>query len=81
FNARNEHRSAFNRQLFSNGKLWLALLAVLTLQAVVVHWTPAQAVFDTVDLGGDDWLLATAVASTTLWLDEGRKLLRRRLAR
>jgi Ca2+-transporting ATPase len=50
FNARAEHGSAFNRQFFSNGKLWLALLAVVLLQVVAVHWAPAQAVFDTVDL-------------------------------
>ncbi|MEQ9060315.1 MAG: cation-translocating P-type ATPase [Gammaproteobacteria bacterium] len=75
FNARNEQRSAFNRQLFSNGKLWLALLAVLALQAIAVHWQPAQAVFDTVDLARGDWLVAAAVASSVLWLDEMRKLL------
>ena len=31
FNARSEHGSAFNRQFFSNGKLWLALLGVVQL--------------------------------------------------
>ncbi|MHB8788047.1 MAG: cation transporting ATPase C-terminal domain-containing protein, partial [Thauera sp.] len=75
FNARTEHGSAFNRQFFSNGKLWLALLGVVLLQVVVVHWAPAQAVFDTVDLSTDDWLIATAVASSTLLLEEARKLL------
>jgi len=75
FNARTEHGSAFNRQFFSNGKLWVALLGVVLLQIVVVHWAPAQAVFDTVDLSADDWLIATAVASSTLFLEEARKLL------
>ena len=75
FNARNEHGSAFNRQFFANGKLWLAILGVVVLQVIVVHWTPAQGVFDTVDLTAGDWLLATAVASSTLLLEEGRKLL------
>ena len=50
FNARAEHGSAFNRQFFRNGKLWLALAAVVALQVVVVHWGPAQAIFDTVSL-------------------------------
>ena len=77
FNARTEHGSAFNRQFFSNGKLWLALLGVVLLQIVVVHWAPAQAVFDTVDLSANDWLIATAVASSTLLLEEARKLLLR----
>jgi len=75
FNARVEHGSAFNRQFFSNGKLWLALGAVLGLQVLVVHWGPAQAVFDTVDLSLTDWAWSIAIASSVLLLDEGRKLL------
>ncbi|MDP2170717.1 MAG: HAD-IC family P-type ATPase [Rhodocyclaceae bacterium] len=74
FNARNEHGSAFNRQFFSNGKLWLALAGVVGLQILVVHWAPAQAIFDTIDLSLNDWLLATAIASSTLILEEARKL-------
>ena len=34
FNARAEHHSAFNRQFFSNGKLWAALGTVVGLQAL-----------------------------------------------
>jgi Ca2+-transporting ATPase len=77
FNARAEHGSAFNRQFFSNRKLWLALVAVLLLQVVAVHWGPAQAVFDTVDLSVTDWAWSLAVASSVLFLDEGRKFLLR----
>jgi len=77
FNARAEHGSAFNRQFFANGKLWLALGAVIILQAVVVHWGPAQAVFDTVDLSAGEWALAALTASSVLFLDEMRKLLLR----
>ena len=75
FNARAEYGSAFNRQFFSNGKLWLALTAVVGLQVLAVHWGPAQAVFDTVDLGLGDWCLAAAIASSTLLLEEARKLM------
>ena len=75
FNARAESGSAFNRQFFSNGKLWLALGSVVVLQIVVVHWAPAQAVFDTVDLSLVEWLLAAAVASSVLLLEELRKRL------
>ena len=74
FNARAEFGSAFNRQFLSNGKLWLALISVVVLQVVVVHWGPAQAIFDTVDLGLSDWLLSVAIASSTLFLEETRKL-------
>ena len=75
FNARSEHSTVFNKNFFSNGKLWLALGAVLGMQMLAVHWAPAQSIFDTVDLKSNDWLLAIAVASSVLFLDEGRKLL------
>ena len=74
FNARAEHGSAFDRQFFSNGQLWLALIAVVVLQGVVVHWGPAQAIFDTVDLSLADWAWSLAMASSVLLLEEARKL-------
>ena len=77
FNARAEHSSAFNANFFRNGKLWLALAGVLALQAMAVHWPPAQAIFGTTDLRPHDWLLAALVASSVLLLDEARKLLTR----
>jgi P-type Ca2+ transporter type 2C len=39
-----------------------------------VHWGPAQAVFDTVDLTLTDWALSLAIASSVLLLEEARKL-------
>lgn len=75
FNARAEHGTAFNVNFLRNGKLWLALLGVVLLQIVVVHWAPAQGLFGTTDLSIADWLLAAAVASSVLLLDEARKLL------
>lgn len=74
FNARNETGSAFNRQFFANGKLWAALIGVVGLQVVVVHWSLAQAIFRTVDLSLYDWGLATLVAASVLVLEEVRKL-------
>lgn len=55
FNTRAERGSAFNEHFFRNGKLWLALIAVIALQVVAVHRRPAQAIFDTVDLTLEDW--------------------------
>ena len=78
FNARAEHGSVFNANFFNNGKLWLALATVLVLQAMAVHWPPAQSIFGTADLRLDDWLRATLVASSVLLLDEARKLLMKR---
>jgi P-type Ca2+ transporter type 2C len=77
-NARNESGSAFNRQMFANGKFWLALGAVLVLQVLAVHWGPAQAVFGTAPLGLADWGLAALTASSVLWIEEARKALARR---
>jgi len=74
FNARTEHGSAFNPGFLRNRWLWLALASVLVLQALVVHWGPAQAVFRTTDLSLADWGLALSVASSVLLLDELRKL-------
>ena len=75
FNARVEHSSAFNRQFFSNRKLWFALGTVLGLQALVVNWAPAQFIFHTTALSAQDWGLAFAVASSILLLDESKKLM------
>ncbi len=80
FNARVGRGSAFNGAFFANGKLWLALLSVVGLQAVVVHWGPAQALFHTTDLEPLQWGLAAAVASSVLILDELRKLVLRLFA-
>ncbi len=77
FNARAEYGSAFNRHFFSNGKLWLALAGVLIMQVIAVHWAPAQAIFGTNDLALDDWGWSLAIASSVLFLEEGRKLLLR----
>ena len=75
FNARTEHGTAFNRQFFANGKLWTALIGVVGLQVVVVHWGPAQEIFRTTDLSAADWGLTIAVAASVLLLEEAHKLL------
>lgn len=76
FNARAEHSSVFNRNFFRNGKFWLALAGVLVLQVLVVHWTPAQAIFATIDLHWQDWVMAVLTAASVLVLDEARKAIR-----
>lgn len=74
FNARAEYGSTFNANFLRNGKLWLALAGVLLLQAVVVYWPPAQAIFNTVPLTALEWLMAVGAASSVLVLEELRKL-------
>ncbi|MBL8659236.1 MAG: cation-translocating P-type ATPase [Rhodospirillales bacterium] len=74
FNARAETDTAFSRQFFANRPLWLALLGVVVLQVVAVHWPPAQAVFRTTALTLSEWALALAVGSSVLLIEEARKL-------
>jgi len=76
FNARAERGSSFNRHFFANRMLWTSLLGVLALQALAVHWGPAQAIFRTVDLTMPQWLIAIAVGASVLVLEEARKAVR-----
>ena len=77
FNARVERGSALNKYFFNNKMLWSALTGALVLQIIAVQWTPAQGVFGTQSLSLADWVLATLVASSILFLEESRKLLAR----
>jgi P-type Ca2+ transporter type 2C len=74
FNARVERGTAFNRQFFKNAMLWTSLAGVLVLQAVAVHWPPAQSIFGTRSLSLGEWGIAFGVAATIVLLEEGRKL-------
>ena len=73
FNARAEKGSALTRNFFKNINLWLALAGVVGMQATMVMWGPAQAIFHTVPLSPADWLTATATAASILVIEEGRK--------
>ena len=75
FNARVESGTAFNRHFFDNLMLWVSLAGVIVLQAVAVHWPPAQSIFGTQTLSIGDWGIATGVAASILLLEEGRKLM------
>lgn len=75
FNARNEQSSSFNTHTLDNSMLWLSLLAVVVLQAIAVHWPPAEAVFGIGGMSSTDWVIAVSVAASILLLEEGRKLL------
>ena len=79
FNARSEKNSAFNPNFFANRLLWLAIGSVVLLQILVIHWSPAQALFHTTALTQQDWLIASGVAASVLILEELRKLLSRGL--
>ena len=73
FNARVEFGSTFTRGFFSNRMLWLSLTAVIVMQALAVHWPPAQTVFGTTELSAGQWAMAAGVASWVLVQEELRK--------
>lgn len=82
FNARVERGTAFNRRFFENPMLWASLGGVVVLQAIAVHWQPAQEIVGTSAMTMEDWGIAISVAASILVLEEGRKwagLLRDRL--
>jgi Ca2+-transporting ATPase len=79
FNARSERRSAFTL-LFANRWLWLAVLASLALQLLVLYVPVMQRAFGTVPLGPGEWLECAAMASVVLWVSEIMKAIRRRRA-
>ncbi|MDB5868596.1 MAG: putative cation transport ATPase [Polaromonas sp.] len=81
FNARVEHGSTFSAGFFKNRMLWGSLVAVLGLQALAVHWPPAQSIFGTTALSAAQWAIAIGVASSVLILEEGRKALVRLFSR
>ena len=72
-NVRSTNGSVFSRDMAHNAPIWVALGAVPLLLIAVVQVPFLQGVFDTTSLRADEWLLATAVASSILWLEELRK--------
>jgi len=76
FNARSDRVSAFVKP-FENRILWLSILVTVALQVAVVHVPFLQRAFDTAPLDATEWLIALALASAVLWVDEIRKLLHR----
>jgi Ca2+-transporting ATPase len=76
FGARSDESSAA-RELFANRWLWASVLLALALQCAVLYLPSLQRAFDTAPLTVRDWVIATAVASSALWVREIEKALRR----
>ncbi|WP_312179329.1 cation-translocating P-type ATPase [Arthrobacter sp.] len=75
-------RTLFSLQTFTNRTIWLALGAVVVLQFLVVQLGVFEALFDTVPLTADQWLLCIGVAASIVVVSELSKAigaLRRRL--
>lgn len=75
FNVRSNQISAFYR-MFSNGKLWLAVIASGALIAVVAAVPALALVFKVTALTGTQWLLVTLLSFAPLLVVEVFKLLK-----
>ncbi len=80
FNSRSLTTSAFSG-LFSNRWLWAAVVTAGLLQVAVVQVPWLQAAFSTEALAPWQWAACLGLASSVLWAEELRKLLRRRSTR
>ncbi|MBB1057116.1 cation-translocating P-type ATPase [Dietzia sp. B19] len=72
-NVRSTDGSVFSRDMAHNAPIWVALAAVPLLLVAVVQVPFLQGIFETTPLHADEWLLAVAVGSSILWLEELRK--------
>lgn len=73
-NVRSTDGSVFSRDMAHNAPSWVAIAAVPLLLVAVIEVPFLQGVFDTTNLRADEWLLAFAVGSTILWLEEIRRV-------
>jgi P-type Ca2+ transporter type 2C len=71
-NCRSEFSSLFRVGLFSNMKLWGAILVSVIMQVLVIH-TPLSRFFSTVPLTLMDWLYVILVSSSVLIIVEAYK--------
>ncbi|MBM3272448.1 HAD-IC family P-type ATPase [Candidatus Kaiserbacteria bacterium] len=78
WNCRAERDSAFAASPLQNIYLLGATGVVLALQAAAVYLAPFQALLSTTALSIEEWVIATAIASTVLVAEEIRKFFYRR---
>ena len=74
-NARNETHTVFNARTMSNWRLWAALGGAGFFQVLVTIVGPLQRLFNVTSLSVGQWLICAAVASSVVFVEEGRKLI------
>ncbi len=70
--------SVFRMNPLGNKLLLAGISLAAVLQAVVLYWAPAQAVFGTTAIGAGEWGVALAVGSSVMFVDELFKIAMRR---
>jgi P-type Ca2+ transporter type 2C len=76
---RDPRRSAFRRETIANGRFNLLMLAAVALTLLVTTVPLLQRIFDTVDLGGDQWRACLVALAAYVALTEAGKFVLRRL--
>jgi magnesium-transporting ATPase (P-type) len=76
-NCQSETRSALRFGLFRNRWLVGGLALGISLQALVIYWSPMNTLFHTVPIPAGDLGVIVAVASLVLWVEEVRKFVAR----
>ncbi|MFH1178108.1 MAG: HAD-IC family P-type ATPase [bacterium] len=76
WNCRSETESVFRTNPFTNKYLVVATLIVITLQLLAVHTPFLQNILHTTALSLSEWLLIILIASSVLFVEELRKLIR-----
>jgi Ca2+-transporting ATPase len=77
FNARSQKRSVFTRRLFTNGWLWTAVVACLSLQAAAVYEPLLQRILHTSPPSLLDWSVIAGCALLPVGLVEVTKVIQR----
>jgi P-type Ca2+ transporter type 2C len=76
-NVRDDLRSAFHRETFSNPTTFVAIGVVLVLLAAMVEWPDLHGFFTVTDLTPLQWLVCALVGSVILWVGELSKVVLR----
>ena len=66
FNCRSLDRSILRIPLFSNRILFVGMVLAVLAQMAAVYWAPLQAVFRTVPLTLEQWLVMLAIATSVI---------------
>lgn len=73
WNARSDKRSIFSSDIFKNRALIIATFFTVSLHLLALYTAPVQYVLKTTPLLLFDWLFVLVIASSVIFLEEGRK--------
>ncbi len=78
-NCRTQISSVFSVGLFSNRRIWLGIVVEIVLLGILMEVPLLQEIFNTAPLNSAEWLFLACIPIPLFLLEEGRKLLVRRL--